>query len=73
MSQTGAGLPQIDAMVAPLHTGGGFAGEKIGVGVFYRGRLAPGAALTPEVLEPIRGQLGVAHRVLDVLVAEPSL
>jgi hypothetical protein len=27
----------------------------------------------PEVLEPMRRQLGVAHRVLDVLVAEPSL
>ena len=29
--------------------------------------------LAPEVLEPVRRQLGVAHRVLDVLVAEPSL
>jgi hypothetical protein len=29
--------------------------------------------LSPEVLEPVRGQLGVAHRVLDVLVAEPRL
>ena len=29
--------------------------------------------LAPEVLEPIRRQLSVAHRVLDVLVAEPSL
>src|SRR5215472_1519304 len=27
----------------------------------------------PEVLEPMRRQLGVAHRVLNVLVAEPSL
>jgi hypothetical protein len=27
----------------------------------------------PEVLKPIRSQLGVTHRVLDVLVAEPSL
>jgi hypothetical protein len=27
----------------------------------------------PEVLEPIRGQLGVPNGVLDVLVAEPSL
>src|SRR5215471_3318898 len=27
----------------------------------------------PEVLEPIRSQLGVTHRVLDVLVAEPCL
>ena len=29
--------------------------------------------LSPEVLEPVRGQLGVAHRVLDVFVAEPRL
>jgi hypothetical protein len=29
--------------------------------------------LSPEVLEPVRRQLGVAHRVLDVLVAERSL
>jgi hypothetical protein len=29
--------------------------------------------LSPEVLEPVGGQLGVAHRVLDVLVAEPRL
>jgi hypothetical protein len=29
--------------------------------------------LAPEVLEPIRRQLGVAHRVLDVLVAETVL
>src|SRR5262249_14309367 len=27
--------------------------------------------LPPEVLEPVGGQLGVAHRVLDVFVAEP--
>src|SRR6516225_6024629 len=30
-------------------------------------------SLSPEVLEPVRGQLGVAHRVLDVFVAEPRL
>ena len=29
--------------------------------------------LTPEVLEPIRRQLGVTHGVLDVFVAEPRL
>jgi hypothetical protein len=29
--------------------------------------------LVPEVLEPVRRQLGVAHRVLDVLVPEPNL
>ena len=29
--------------------------------------------LPPEILEPIRCQLGVAHRVLDVFVAEPRL
>ena len=30
-------------------------------------------SLAPEVLEPVRRQLGVAHRVLDVLVPEPCL
>ena len=29
----------------------------------------PGA-LSPEILEPIHRHLGVAHRVLDILVAE---
>ena len=46
-----------------------------------RGAAAPAADVTPiatnrlspEVLEPVRRQLGVAHRVLNVLVAEPSL
>ena len=28
--------------------------------------------LSPEVLKSIRRKFGVAHRVLDVLVAEPS-
>jgi hypothetical protein len=27
----------------------------------------------PEVLEPVRRKLDIANRVLDVLVAEPSL
>src|SRR4051794_40998969 len=27
----------------------------------------------PEILEPLRGQLGVAHGVLDVLVPQPLL
>ena len=27
----------------------------------------------PEILKPIRSQLGVTHRVLDVLVPEPGL
>ena len=31
------------------------------------------AASTPKVLEPMRCQLGVAHGMLDILVAEPSL
>src|SRR5215471_3430440 len=31
------------------------------------------AASTPKVLEPMRRQFGVAHRVLDVLVPEVSL
>jgi hypothetical protein len=46
-----------------------------------RGAVAPAADVTPiatnrlspEVLEPVRGQLGVAHRVLDIFVAEPRL
>ena len=29
--------------------------------------------LSPEILEARRRQLGIAHRVLDVLVAKPSL
>src|SRR5262249_4883874 len=32
-----------------------------------------GCLIAPEVFEPVRRQLGVAHRVLDVLVPEPSL
>jgi len=38
--------------------------------------LSPGISsrdLPPEVLEPIRRQLGVSHRVLNILVAEVSL
>jgi len=31
------------------------------------------AVSTPEILEPMRPQLGVAHGVLDVLVTEPGL
>src|SRR5262249_51701662 len=31
------------------------------------------ASILPEILEPFRRQLGVAHRVLDVLVAEVVL
>jgi hypothetical protein len=34
----------------------------------------PGRRLSsPEILEPIGGQLGIAHRVLDVFVPEPCL
>jgi hypothetical protein len=36
-------------------------------------RLGSRGALSPEALEPIRRQLGVAHRVLDVLVPKPGL
>jgi hypothetical protein len=36
-------------------------------------RHAIASTSAPEVLEPIRRQLGVANRVLDVLVAEVSL
>jgi hypothetical protein len=37
------------------------------------GTAAATKPLSPEVLEPIGRQLGVAHRVLDVLVTEPRL
>jgi hypothetical protein len=32
-----------------------------------------GFLIAPKVFEPVRCQLSVTHRVLDVLVAEPSL
>jgi hypothetical protein len=72
----GPGLAQIDAMTARSTPPGCFRGEKVGWGVFLNGggsRAALCFGLSPEVLEPIRRQLGVAHRMLDVLVAEPSL
>jgi hypothetical protein len=31
------------------------------------------ASISPKVLEPIRGQLGVVHSVLDILVPHPGL
>jgi hypothetical protein len=37
------------------------------------GQAEPETFSAPEVLEPVSRQLGVTHRVLDVLVAEPSL
>jgi integrase len=46
--------------------------KRIGTGERLRPR-PPRSRLPPEVLEPVRRQLGVAYRVLDVLVAEPSL
>src|SRR5262245_3403744 len=62
-------------MMAPLHPARMFSWRKGRVGVSYRGASRPARyfALTPEILETIRRQLVVAHRVLDVLVAEPSL
>jgi hypothetical protein len=36
-------------------------------------RLEAPAVLAPEVLKPIRRQLGVAHRVLNVLMPKPGL
>jgi hypothetical protein len=38
-----------------------------------RSFLGGSQTLSPEILEPIRRQLRVAHGVLDVLVPEPSL
>jgi hypothetical protein len=32
-----------------------------------------GGSVPPEILEAVRREFGIAHRVLDVLVAEPSL
>jgi len=40
-------------------------------GVKFDGSKADRSA--PEILEPMRRQLGVAHSVLDVLVTEPGL
>src|SRR5215471_1660224 len=39
----------------------------------YRALVKRAHHLSPEVLEPIRRQFRVAHRVLDVLVPEPGL
>jgi hypothetical protein len=59
---------RVDAMPAPGHYGGLFPGEK------HPPPLAAAARrLSPKVLEPIRRKLGVAHRVLNVLVTEISL
>jgi hypothetical protein len=54
---------------------------KIPRGPSFLGRPLAGAVsaarrhrrLSPEVLKSIRRKFGVTHRVLDVLVAEPSL
>ena len=48
-------------------------GVKLGGPRLAAARKASIALLSPETPKPIRGQLGVTHRVLDVLVAEPSL
>jgi len=32
-----------------------------------------GSSVPPEILEPVRRKLGVAHRMLNILVAEPGL
>ena len=40
---------------------------------FVGARAGASRDLPPEVFEPIRGQLGVAHRVLDVVVPEVGL
>jgi hypothetical protein len=44
------------------------AGTQSGCARLYRTN-----RLSPEVLEPVRRQLRVAHRVLDIFVAEPRL
>ena len=48
-------------------------GVKLGGPRLAAARKASIALLSPEIPKPIRGQLGVTHRVLDVLVAEPRL
>ena len=48
-------------------------GAKLGGPRLAAARKASIALLSPETPKPIRGQLGVTHRGLDVLVAEPSL
>ena len=48
-------------------------GVKLGGPRLAAARKASIALLSPEIPKPIRSQLGVPHRVLDVLVAEPGL
>src|SRR5437764_13944478 len=55
--------PQVLGVDLNRSEGGGYA----------RSGCPRGRRLPPEVLEPVRRQLGIAHRVLDVLVAEPRL
>src|SRR5262245_54519490 len=48
-------------------------GVKLGGPRLAAARKASIALLSPEIPKPIRGQLGVTHRVQDVFVAEPGL
>ena len=48
-------------------------GVKLGGPRLAAARKASIALLSPEIPKPIRGQLGVTHRVLNILVPQPSL
>src|SRR5262245_31267290 len=48
-------------------------GVKLGGPRLAAARKASIALLSPEIPKPIRAQLGVTHRVLNILVPQPSL
>jgi len=48
-------------------------GVKLGGPRLAAARKASIALLSPEIPKPIRGQLDVTHRVLNILVPQPSL
>jgi hypothetical protein len=48
-------------------------GVKLGSPRLAAARKASIALLSPEIPKPIRGQLGVTHRVLNILVPQPTL
>ena len=58
----------LGSAVAALIDNGASQPQKI-----HPGQAEPETFSAPEVLEPVRRQLGVTHRVLDVFVAEPRL
>ena len=72
--------PQTERAAALAAPGDGShrrTGEQFQLVICQMMRRAPsggnGCLIAPKVLEPVRRQLGVAHRVLNVSVPEPSL